>query len=212
MTVRAGGSGGAAPRAFIVPGGNSSSFSVRYDDEPARTVGDVGRAGNAPRALLVDGQGNTNGENVTGWDGNDPAMVVRAAAAKSAQRAQVPVIVNTREMHDPDSGAAYTARGGDDPIYTIAATSNVSRNKASVGYRIVEMTPRALARFQGFPDWYQLPASKAHTKKTGEKFVTFQDELLTPDSVGKTLACRIIGNAVPPLFSWQLYRHLIDQV
>jgi len=36
------------------------------------------------------------------------------------------------------------------------------------------MTPRALARFQTFPDWYELPDTKS-------------------------LACRIIGNAVPPL-------------
>lgn len=40
--------------------------------------------------------------------------------------------------------------------------------------RIVKMTPRALARFQSFPDWYELPEHNA-------------------------LACRIIGNAVPPL-------------
>jgi len=239
MTVRAGGTGGAAPRAFIVPGGNSSSFSVRYDDEPARTVGDVERAGNA------------HGEKLTVREGDSPAMTVRAAAAKSAQRAQVPVfavsqgrfgdsiptregdepsatvtansnqagikasvpvIVNTREMHDPDSGVAYTAREGDSPVYTIAATSNASRSKASVGYRVVEMTPRALARFQGFPDWYQAPASKNHIKSTGRQFVSFQEELLNPDSVAKTLACKIYGNAVPPLFSWQLYRHLIDQV
>jgi DNA (cytosine-5)-methyltransferase 1 len=36
------------------------------------------------------------------------------------------------------------------------------------------MTPRALARFQSFPDWYELPERNA-------------------------LACKIIGNAVPPL-------------
>jgi DNA (cytosine-5)-methyltransferase 1 len=36
------------------------------------------------------------------------------------------------------------------------------------------MTPRALARFQSFPDWYELPERAS-------------------------LACRIIGNAVPPL-------------
>jgi DNA (cytosine-5)-methyltransferase 1 len=40
--------------------------------------------------------------------------------------------------------------------------------------RVVKMTPRALARFQSFPDWYELPERNA-------------------------LACKIIGNAVPPL-------------
>jgi site-specific DNA-cytosine methylase len=40
--------------------------------------------------------------------------------------------------------------------------------------RVVRMTPRALARFQAFPDTYALPD-------------------------GAALACRVIGNAVPPL-------------
>jgi site-specific DNA-cytosine methylase len=40
--------------------------------------------------------------------------------------------------------------------------------------RVVQMTPRALARFQSFPDWYQLPSNNA-------------------------LAVKGIGNAVPPL-------------
>ena len=46
---------------------------------------------------------------------------------------------------------------------------------AAIGGRVIKMTPRALARFQSFPDWYELPESN-------------------------TLAARIIGNAVPPLF------------
>lgn len=88
-------------RAFIVPGSNSSSFSIRNENQPARTVGDVGRVGNTPRAYAIG--------------------------------------------------------------------------------RVVAMTPRCLARFQSFPDWYELPDNNA-------------------------LACRIIGNAVPPL----LYRRLLE--
>lgn len=49
------------------------------------------------------------------------------------------------------------------------------------GGRIVKMTPRALARFQSFPDSYELPE-------------------------GNSLACRIIGNACSPLMFEQLYR------
>ena len=44
------------PRAFIVPGDNASSFDIRADGIPARTVGDTERVGNMPRAFLVDGQ------------------------------------------------------------------------------------------------------------------------------------------------------------
>jgi len=46
--------------------------------------------------------------------------------------------------------------------------------------QVVALTPRALARLQGFPDWFQLPENR-------------------------TLACRVIGNAVPP----GLYRAIL---
>jgi DNA (cytosine-5)-methyltransferase 1 len=46
---------GGLPRAFIAPGGNANSFSIRNGNEPARVVGDVDRVGNMPRAF-IDGQ------------------------------------------------------------------------------------------------------------------------------------------------------------
>jgi site-specific DNA-cytosine methylase len=85
------------------------------------------------RALLLDGQANTNGTTCTSAAGHTPAFAVKAqTGARHATR-------------------AVLAQG-----------------------RVVKMTPRALARFQSFPDWYELPERNA-------------------------LACRIIGNAVPPL-------------
>ena len=51
--------------------------------------------------------------------------------------------------------------------------------------RVVKMTPRALARFQSFPDWYKLP----------EKI---------------SLACKIIGNACPPLMYEVVARSLTE--
>jgi DNA (cytosine-5)-methyltransferase 1 len=60
---------------------------------------------------------------------------------------------------------------GNEPSPTQGA-STIAR--ALVPHRVVKMTPRALARFQSFPDWYELPEHNA-------------------------LACKIIGNAVPPL-------------
>jgi DNA (cytosine-5)-methyltransferase 1 len=85
------------------------------------------------RALLLDGQANTNGTTCTSVADCAPAFAVKAqTGARHATR-------------------AVLAQG-----------------------RVVKMTPRALARFQSFPDWYELPEHNA-------------------------LACRIIGNAVPPL-------------
>lgn len=92
-TITAGDSG--YIKAFVVPGGNASSFSIRDDTEPIRAIAAVGRIGNVSRA--------------------------------------------------------YT------------------------GGRVVKMTPRAIARFQSFPDTYALPDNPS-------------------------LAVRILGNAVPPLF------------
>lgn len=44
----------AVPR-VMVPGGNASSFSIRAGDMPARTIGDVERVGNAPKAYVERG-------------------------------------------------------------------------------------------------------------------------------------------------------------
>lgn len=57
----------------------------------------------------------------------------------------------------------------------------VPRALLPAGQRVVRMTPRALARFQSFPDSYILPVSN-------------------------TLACTVIGNAVPP----KLYAAVLD--
>lgn len=74
-----------------------------------------------------------------------------------------------------DYGASVTACSADDPCYTMTGSAWLSAG------RVVKMTPRALARFQSFPDWYTLP-DKAK------------------------LACTVIGNAVPPL----LYQRVIE--
>lgn len=130
-------------RAFILPGDNASNDTIRYEDEPTITVGNVGRVGNIPRAFVVDG---INAGNF----GNEP-----------------------------------TARDGENRIFTITGNvaKGVPRAWLSQG-RVVKMTPRALARFQSFPDWYQLPEKNA-------------------------LACKGIGNACPPLGMEKIYRGLL---
>ncbi|MEE9365492.1 MAG: DNA cytosine methyltransferase [Dehalococcoidales bacterium] len=50
--------------------------------------------------------------------------------------------------------------------------------------KVVKMTPRCLARFQSFPDSYVLPRNNA-------------------------LACRVIGNACPPLMMQRIYEGLV---
>jgi DNA (cytosine-5)-methyltransferase 1 len=96
-------------------------------------------------------------------------------------------IVNNQASDDHHGGTyGVTARIGDDPSVCITngfvpkALIVNTRAWLSSG-RVVKMTPRALARFQSFPDSYTLPA-KAR------------------------LACTVIGNSVPPL----LYQRVIE--
>jgi len=70
----------------------------------------------------------------------------------------------------------------DHPAYGQVARVRSYQQRAVLGRRVVQMTPRALARFQTFPDEYDLPESKS-------------------------LACRIIGNAVPSLAMTKWIEH-----
>lgn len=82
----------------------------------------------------------------------------------------------------PGRGCRYAA----EPAHTVTATSKeggaMPKAWLDMG-RVVAMTPRALARFQSFPDWYQLPDNAR-------------------------LAAKGIGNAVPPL----LYQRVIESM
>jgi len=71
-------------------------------------------------------------------------------------------------------------RGENEPAHTIGANEHGSKTLLPNG-RVVSMTPRTLARFQSFPDWYELPTKRS-------------------------LAAYGIGNAVPPL----LYQRIIE--
>lgn len=92
------------------------------------------------------------------------------------------LIINAREKH---KGEGTTVRMAHEPVFTVSATAPAYRYVARIGGRVVKMTPRAIARFQSFPDSYELPESA-------------------------TLAVKGIGNAVPPLFAEKLYKHLSE--
>lgn len=86
-----------------------------------------------------------------------------------------------------DNASNNTIRYEDEPTVTVGNTNragNSPRAWLSHG-RVVKMTPRALARFQSFPDWYKLPEKPA-------------------------LACKGIGNAVPPKGMEIIYKGLVQ--
>jgi len=124
--------------------------------------------GGPPRAVICDTQPNTRGDN---REGQEPTKTVAADPAGGAPRA---VLVNaTSNMQVADA---------DHPAYGQVARVRSFQQRAVMDRRVVQMTPRALARFQTFPDLYDLPGSKS-------------------------LACRIIGNAVPPLAMTKWIEH-----
>jgi DNA (cytosine-5)-methyltransferase 1 len=53
--------------------------------------------------------------------------------------------------------------------------------------RVVQMTPRALARFQTWPDWYPMPSTIS-------------------------LACTIVGNGVPVLMARLLIEGMLEAI
>lgn len=83
-------------------------------------------------------------------------------------------------------GTRSSIKFASQPVDTITSGRNQLCIKAWLPCgRIAKMTPRALARLQSFPDTYKLPE-------------------------GKTLACKIVGNAVPPLGYQRIIEPLIE--
>ncbi len=75
-----------------------------------------------------------------------------------------------------DNGEKLTIRSRSNPAFTVTTQINQRDIKAALpgGYKVVSITPRALARFQSVPDEYWLPEKRG-------------------------LAAKVIGNMVPPL-------------
>lgn len=168
-------------RAFVMwSNGNMDSWGRHHveEAEPALTVSPQtnGRA----RAFVVD-QTNHRGENgkSTIRDKDNPLWTVPATYSTKHPPPRAFVVASNSNA---DSwGDNY--REGETPQFTVTERDN-GRSRAAVAGRVVQMTPRALARFQSFPDNYELPDSK-------------------------TLACRGIGNACPPLLMQRIYERLL---
>jgi DNA (cytosine-5)-methyltransferase 1 len=151
---------------------------------PTKTVA-ADPAGGLMRAILIDGQntlpaasGKREDRKLMMYEGHQPANPVNASQYKGTGRA---VLVDTG-----NTSRKSTALQAGAPSMTISAWHGRRPSHAPVAHvshRVVQMTPRCLARFQSFPDSYDLPENK-------------------------TLACKIIGNAVPPLMMQRIVQHL----
>lgn len=168
--------------AFTIPVSNSALHGVkavlvdgtrqvtgvvtREGDEPANVITATTGYKRPSKALLIESQQHNRPPSFREQD--EPSVVVAGATSPSRWRA-VMIDSSNSERNGKSS------RNDDEPSITVVANNN---HKAVLAtdpppYRIVKLTPRCLARFQAFPDWYVLP-----------------------DKV--RLACLGIGNAVPP--------------
>jgi len=157
---------------------------TRDDAQPSLTQkpNDSGRL----RAVLVHGQqtnpatsGDREDRTAITKDDQEPTFTINATSYKGTGRA---VLVDPQQTSRDATQINHT-----DPAMSVQAWHGrrPSHAPVSVSRRVVQMTPRCLARFQTFPDWYELPDSKS-------------------------LACRIIGNAVPPLLMKRIAASLVQ--
>jgi len=165
-------------KAVLVHGSDTRSCPQQDSDElsfPVIANGNQKGAGaNVLRAVLVHGQqtnpapsGKREDRTAITKGDDEPTFSINATAYKGTGRA---ILIG--DNANASSGSKIH-RNSDEPCLTVRKSTGGS-NLKGVTRRVVQMTPRCLARFQSFPDDYELPDSKS-------------------------LACRIIGNAVPPL-------------
>lgn len=159
-------------RSVLMAGGNTSNeIAHRGVDSPRWTI-DTARANHA-RAFIVDCQDSRAASGLT-LRGDAEPMYTVSASMEPRRPARAFLMTKTADKYG--DGLRYD----DEPSQVVGANAHGERAWLRQG-RVVAMTPRALARFQSFPDSYHLPDRKA-------------------------LACRVIGNAVPPL----LYQRIME--
>lgn len=159
------------------PIGREGRGGIIPTTEPANTV--VTGSGGSAKAFLINGDNATRDCSVrtiteptfTVTDGRKhPLKAFLVGKQYDSPNSNIDRCVQTRQSHEP--ALTVVTRTGDEKAFDGAG-------------RVVAITPRALARFQSFPDSYTLTDSK-------------------------TLAAKIIGNAVPPLMMQRIYEGMMN--
>ena len=151
--------------------------------EPALAV--AGQSSGRTRAFLLGGQfgqpANGNGEARPAQLATDGPTFTVTAVNKGDWRA---FLVDGQNCRTEEKGGLSRVLSAEPALSVVASHKGLPRAWLSAG-RVVSMTPRCLARFQTFPDWYELPSKNA-------------------------LACKGIGNAVPPLGYQKILKSILD--
>ena len=161
-----------AGRAFIVS--NAATMDMRDAGEPMVTVTATTHSKAAMlRAFLVSG-----GNSYTPILSGDAPSVKLGASPSTATGHRAWLVSNNQQEYSDG------LRRDDEPSHSVTLQSGGRYRAWLQTGRVVKMTPRALARFQSFPDSYVLPDRAS-------------------------LACTIIGNAVPSLMMRRIVEQLI---
>lgn len=176
-------------RAMLVGGANTSDaqaapgVGVSGIDEPTMTV-NSSNSDSRWRALLVNGQGAGNEWSEIFQEADRPVNTITATEGDKGRKKALLIDGKTSK-----TGTAMQAMLADEPARTVIGSDAARRDSRAMSTegRVVAMTPRAIARFQTFPDWYELP-----------------------DSV--RLATKGIGNAVPCLLAEKILRQLVEAI
>jgi DNA-cytosine methyltransferase len=153
--------------------GNGHGIQSGAETDPAFTVkgSDDGRL----RAFVQDGKLGNHSTIMPILGADSPFMTVTGHHEKGDARA---FVGDQRRQIKTEQEPASTVR---------AQSNGGAPPRVMAGGRVVQMTPRCLARFQSFPDSYALPDNRA-------------------------LACRVIGNAVPPLLYRRVAESFMEQI
>lgn len=158
---------------LLANGKYGDTLVMAAQDEPANTI--TANSNQAYlKAMLVDGKLGSESTNMTTRDGEARCFTVTTSHNQRDMRA---VLVSKNADKYGDG-----IRQSFEQVQTIGANEHGS--KGITPHRIVAMTPRCLARFQSFPDWYELPDKRS-------------------------LAAKGIGNAVPPLLMQRIAEGLL---
>lgn len=149
------------PRTFLVPGAND--FRTQPAEKPSITI--TGN-GDRIRAFLVGGANTSAEQAAPGVGDSDAGEPARCVNASNSQHWRAFLVNSENTSRDA------TVRSAGSPAFTILAgmmRRPISTPSAWLEQgRVVKMNPRALARFQSVPDWYQLPDQNSlATKITG---------------------------------------------
>ncbi len=170
---------------LVGSGGYDGKVVTAQEKEPSFTV-TANENQLVVRAFLMPGGGNTNFVETHPSKGcryaDQPAHTITATSKEGGAMPKAWLVDSTNARTD----GSMTIRGDGEPAFTVTTGGPKHPMRALFDNdRVVSMTPRALARFQSFPDWYELPDNAR-------------------------LAAKGIGNAIPPLLYQRIIKPLVE--